>query len=189
MKKSGCIGVFLGLETFGKASIADANKRQNKIDDYKLAIKKLHKHGITVMAGLISGFDHDSYRSIVNMSDELMKLGIDVPFLSIMTPFKGTDIYSKLEREERLLKDRDWRFFNGYNVTYKPIKLSADELLLAHRELWSKSFSFKNSLIRTLRSILYLRFGAFLMTVFMNGFYGMKRIRGNYPKEMEVNKN
>lgn len=189
MKKSGCIGVFLGLETFGKESIQDANKRQNKIDDYKIAVKKLHEKGIAVMAGLISGFDHDNYKSIVEMSDDLMKLGIDVPFLSIMTPFKGTEIYSKLEREERLLKERDWRFYNGYNVTFKPIQLTPEQLLSAHRELWSSAFSFKNSSIRIIRSLFYLRYGAFLMTLFMNGFYGMKRIRKNYPKEIKMNKN
>ncbi len=189
MCKSGCIGIFLGLETFGEGSLQDANKRQNMVEDYKLAVQKLHKKGISVMAGLIAGFDHDNYESIVNMSDELMKLGIDVPFISVMTPFKGTDIYAKLDSEGRLLNDRDWSFYNGYNVTFKPINLTPEELLQAHRDLWIKSFSFKNSSIRILRSFFNLRFGAFLMTLFMNGFYGLKKLRKNYPKEMKVTQN
>jgi radical SAM superfamily enzyme YgiQ (UPF0313 family) len=189
MKKSGCIGVFLGLETFGERSILDANKKQNRISDYRQAIKKLHKHGISVMAGLIAGFDHDTYDSIIKKLDNLMSLGIDVPFLSIMTPYIGTDIYIKLDNEKRILKNRGWNFYNGYNVTFKPQNLSAEDLLKAHRELWSKIFSFKNSVKRIMRSISYLRPGAFLMTLFMNGFYGLKKLRNNYPKEMMENIN
>ena len=88
MKTSGCIGVFLGIESFGADSLADANKRQNKIADYKEAVKEIRKRGIAVMAGFIAGFDHDDEESIIAMADRLMDIGIDVPFLSIMTPFR-----------------------------------------------------------------------------------------------------
>ncbi len=30
------------------------------------------------------------------MAGQLMEIGIDVPFLSIMTPFRGTPIFTKL---------------------------------------------------------------------------------------------
>jgi radical SAM superfamily enzyme YgiQ (UPF0313 family) len=189
MKDSGCIGVFLGLETFGESSIADADKKQNKISEYKYAVNQLHKYGIAVMTGLIAGFDHDTYDSIVDMSVNLMKIGIEVPFLSIMTPFAGTKIYSKLKKENRLLRERNWDFYNGYNVTYEPKNMSPDTLLKAHRELWAKSFSFKNSLIRIIRSFFYLRFGAFCLTVFMNGFYGFKKLRQNLPIDMAEKNN
>jgi len=189
MKESGCIGVFLGLETFAEDSILDANKKQNRVSEYKHAIKKLHRHGIAVMAGLITGFDHDTYKSITNMSKSIMQLGIDVPFLSIMTPFVGTEVYSKLKRENRILTERSWDFYNGYNVTYKPKNLSPQELLNAHRELWGKAFSLKNALIRIIRSLIYLKSGAFLLTLFMNAFYGYKRLRKNFPLDMSKKNN
>ena len=83
----------------------DANKKQNRISDYRQAIKELHKHGISVMAGLISGFDQDTYNSTTKMSDDSMSIGLDVPFLSIMTPFIGKDIYTKHDIEKRILKN------------------------------------------------------------------------------------
>ncbi len=184
MKESGCIGVFLGLETFGEDSILDANKKQNRVSEYKRAIKKLHQHGIAVMAGLIAGFDHDTYKSITNMSMDIMKLGIDVPFLSIMTPFVGTEVYNQLKAENRIINKRGWEFYNGYNVTYKPHNLTPEALLKAHRELWGKAFSLKNAFRRIIRSAFYLRSGAFLLTLFMNGFYGLKRLRNNFPVDM-----
>lgn len=184
MKESGCIGVFLGIESFGVESLADANKRQNKIANYKTAIHEIKKRGISVMAGFIAGFDHDDEQSIIQMADQLMEIGIDVPFLSIMTPFRGTPIFTKLEKEGRILEDRNWNFYNGYNVAFKPQKMNEHELLNAHRELWKKSFSFKHSFLRIVRGMFTLRLGAFVMSLFMNAFYCYKRMRGNYPIDM-----
>jgi radical SAM superfamily enzyme YgiQ (UPF0313 family) len=113
-----------------------------------------------------------------------MEIGIDVPFLSIMTPFRGTPIYTKLNQEGRIIKERNWNFYNGYNVAFKPKKISEEQLLNAHRALWKKSFSLKYALKRILRGIFSLRRGAFLLSLFMNSFYTYKRSRKNYPIDM-----
>lgn len=184
MKTSGCIGIFLGIETFDGDSLTDANKKQNKIKNYKKAVKALHKRGICVMAGLISGFDHDKPEGVVKMADKLMELGIDVPYISILTPYKGTALYERLVNQNRILNQRGWEFYNGYNVTFIPSNMTPEELLGAHRRLWQKSFSFKYSVIRIIKSLINLRFGAFCLSLFMNGFYGYKRSRQNFPKNM-----
>jgi radical SAM superfamily enzyme YgiQ (UPF0313 family) len=184
MRDSGCIGVFLGIESFGKDSLADANKKQNKIENYKTAVSSIKKRGIAVMAGFIAGFDHDTTVSIEEMSDRIMEIGIDVPFLSIMTPFRGTPIYKNLKLNDRILEDRGWQFYNGYNVAFKPKEITAEELLTSHRHLWKKTFSFSYSMKRIFRSVTTLRTGAILLSVFMNGFYMTKRLRQNYPIDM-----
>lgn len=184
MKASGCIGVFLGIESFGVESLADANKKQNKIANYKEAVKQIRKRGIAVMAGFIAGFDHDDEQSIINMADQLMEIGIDVPFLSIMTPFRGTPIYTKLKQEGRILQERSWSFYNGYNVAFKPQRINETQLLQAHRALWKKSFSPLYAFRRILRGLFTLRWGAFLLSLFMNSFYCYKRVRKNYPIDM-----
>ncbi|MGV3766632.1 MAG: B12-binding domain-containing radical SAM protein [Chitinophagaceae bacterium] len=184
MKASGCIGVFLGIESFGADSLADANKKQNKIAHYSAAVKEIRKRGIAVMAGFIAGFDHDDEESIVNMANQLMEIGIDVPFLSIMTPFNGTPIYNTLKQEGRILEEKNWNFYNGYNVAFQPKKITGQQLLQAHRTLWKKSFSPLYALRRIFNGIGTLRWGAFLLSLFMNSFYAWKRIRKNYPIDM-----
>ncbi|HEX6332677.1 MAG TPA: radical SAM protein [Flavisolibacter sp.] len=184
MKASGCIGVFLGIESFGTESLADANKRQNRITDYKHSVRQIRKRGIAVMAGFIAGFDHDDEQSIVNMADQLMEIGIDVPFLSIMTPFRGTPIFKKLHQEGRILEDRSWNFYNGYNVAFQPNRMNAEQLLAAHRTLWARSFSPWHALRRMARGVFTLRWGALLLSCFMNSFYTWKRLRKNYPIDM-----
>ena len=181
MRRSGCIGIFFGIESFGTESLGDANKRQNKVEHYKKAVDALHRKGICVMAGFIAGFDHDTPETIEAMADQLLEIGVDVPFLSVLTPFKGTPLYDKLEAEERLIADRGWSYYNGYNVAFEPQSMSSEALLKAHRRLWSRAFSVRHVLTRALRSVRYLRPGAFMMAACMNLFYGWKRLRGNYP--------
>lgn len=186
MRDSGCIGVFLGIESFSAESLGDAHKRQNKIENYKNAVAAIHKRGIAVMAGFIAGFDHDTRKSIEEMADRIMEIGIDVPFLSVMTPFRGTPVYHELLKEGRML-DKGWQFYNGYNVAFVPKKMSPGELLLAHRNLWKKAFSVRYSVRRMLRALVTLRPGALLLAMAMNGFYMYKRVRRNYPVDMNKN--
>lgn len=181
LKASGCIGIFFGIESFGTDSLADANKRQNKVANYKKAVDALHRQGICVMAGFIAGFDHDTPETIVAMADQLMDIGVDVPFLSILTPFKGTPLYDQLEQDDRILANRGWEYYNGYNVAFQPATMSPEALLRAHRSLWGAAFSPGRCLRRIFRSAFYLRPGAFLMNTCMNLFYGFKRATGNYP--------
>ncbi len=181
MKQSGCIGVFFGIESFKSESLQDAGKSQNKSNLYSYAIQKLHNKGICVMAGIICGFDNDTPASIKEMAKQLYEAGVDVPFISVLTPFQGTKDYANFLNDGRILLERGWEFYNGYNVTFIPKNMTPDELLSAHRELWKEAFSIKYSFLRVARSIKYLNIGAFLMCLFMNTFYCIKRIRGNIP--------
>jgi radical SAM superfamily enzyme YgiQ (UPF0313 family) len=185
MRRSGCIGVFFGIESFGTASLADAHKSQNKAEAYRSQIRALHDRGICVMAGLISGFDPDRPETIKAMARQLYDAGVDVPFLSVLTPFPGTPVYQKYRAAGRILPDRGWEFYNGYNVAFQPKQMTPEELLAAHRALWREAFSLRYSLKRIVRAFFTLRWGAFLMCAFMNGFYCLKALRGNLPRSFD----
>lgn len=181
MQRSGCIGIFFGIESFGSESLRDAHKPQNQAANYKARIRTLHRRGICVMAGFIAGFDGDTPETIRAMARQLYETGVDVPFLSILTPYPGTPAFEKLARQGRILPNRGWEFYNGYNVAFQPRAMTPDQLLAAHRALWHEAFSLKYSALRVLRALFRLRPGAFLMCLFMNAFYCLKRLRGNAP--------
>jgi radical SAM superfamily enzyme YgiQ (UPF0313 family) len=186
MRRSGCIGVFFGIESFRSDSLDDAGKPQNKAACYREKVRTLHRHGICVMAGLISGFDHDTPESILEMSTRLEEIGVDVPFISVLTPFPGTALYDQYLAEGRMIEERGWQFYNGYNVSFKPGNMAPDELLAAHRALWRSAFSPRAVLRRVLRGLFTLRLGALLMSSCMNLFYGLKAWRGNLPRDMSA---
>lgn len=181
MEESGCIGIFIGIESLDADDLHAMDKKQNKVAMYEEAVSRLHDRGICVMAGFISGIDGQTPDSIVETADRLNALGVDVPFLSILTPFRGTALYDDMLRAGRILEDRDWSHYNGYNVAFKPRGMTPDELLAAHRELWRRAFSPSSVLSRLARGARQLRRGALLLSSTMNGFYGVKRLTGNLP--------
>jgi radical SAM superfamily enzyme YgiQ (UPF0313 family) len=186
MRASGCIGIFFGIESFGEASLEDAHKRQNRVAEYRERIEALHRRGICVMSGFIAGFDADTPMSVRAMARQLYDIGVDVPFLSILTPYRGTALHAKLESEGRILPGRGWEHYNGYNVAFVPARMSPETLLEAHRALWREAFSIRYSFKRILRAMFRLRLGAFLMCACMNLFYCLKALRGNTPAAFDA---
>jgi radical SAM superfamily enzyme YgiQ (UPF0313 family) len=186
MERSGCIGIFLGIESLDGDALLSVNKRQNRVDAYRDAVARLHERGICVMAGFISGFDTQTPEQIRSVADRLNQLEFDVPFLSILTPFRGTLLYDQLLAENRLLGDRDWPFYNGYNVAFRPAQMTPEALHAAHRALWRRAFSPILVAERLARGVRQLGPGALMLSAAMNGFYGHKRLLDNLPADAEV---
>lgn len=182
MERSGCIGIFLGIESLDDADLAAMKKRQNRAAEYRDAIARLHDRGICVMAGFISGFDDQSEATVIATAARLQAIGVDVPFLSVLTPFRGTPLYDTFFDEGRLLEDRGYVHYNGYNVAFRPAKMTPDALLRAHREQWRRAFAPAAVAERALRGARTLRPHALMLSLAMNGFYGAKRIAGNAPR-------
>jgi len=181
MQRSGCIGIFLGIESLDDRDLRSVGKFQNHADQYCEAIARLHDRGICVMAGFISGFDDQRPETIIATADRLNEMGVDVPFLSILTPFRGTPLYAQLLSSDRILMDRDWPHYNGYNVAFHPAQMSPEELLDAHRGLWRRAFGPKAVSERIQRGSRQLNRGAKWLSFTMNSFYGLKRLTGNIP--------
>jgi radical SAM superfamily enzyme YgiQ (UPF0313 family) len=186
MERSGCIGIFLGIESLDDIDLARVGKRQNRAAEYRDAIHRLHERGICVMAGFISGFDDQTKDTIERTADRLNAIGVDVPFLSILTPFRGTPLYDEHLRDGRILPDRDWPHYNGYNVAFRPARMSPEELLAAHRTLWRRAFSPASVVERLARGARTLSPGGMMLSSAMNGFYGLKRLRDNLPADAPI---
>ncbi len=183
LERSGCIGVFLGIESLEQGELRGVGKTQNRASRYREAIARLHDRGICVMAGFIAGFDGQTPDSILATASGLNEVGVDVPFLSVLTPYRGTPLYDDLLRDGRMLLDRDWPHYNGYNVAFRPEGMSPDELLAAHRGLWRRAFAPALTAQRLWRGARTLGRGAFLLSAAMNGFYGLKGLTGNLPAD------
>ncbi|WP_437737461.1 B12-binding domain-containing radical SAM protein [Sorangium sp. So ce1335] len=181
MERSGCIGIFLGIESLDEADLKRVDKRQNRAHEYREAIRKLHDRGICVMAGFISGFDDQTPEIIAATADRLNEIGVDVPFLSILTPFRGTPLYDEHLRDGRILEERDWPHYSGYGVAFRPARMSPDELLAAHRKMWNRAFGPAAVIERLARGARSLGRGGLMLSATMNGFYGLKQITGNEP--------
>ena len=148
-KKSGCVEWFVGFESVSQAALNGVKKTHNKVEDFKKMIKRVHKHGMTIQGGIIFGFDEDTPEIFDITLEKIKEFEIDVLEINILTPYPGTPLYERLEREGRILT-RDWSRYNQVDVVFQPKNMSIKELKegasKVAREFYTKSEIIKRNL-------------------------------------------
>jgi radical SAM superfamily enzyme YgiQ (UPF0313 family) len=125
---SGCKAFFLGLESFSQSSLDGTDKRFNRVTKYQEVVARLHSYGIAVQAGIMLGFDQDGPDVFERTVEAATRIGIDNATISLVIPFPGTRLFSRLEREGRILT-RDWAKYNGKtDVVFQPKLMTPDVL-------------------------------------------------------------
>lgn len=92
--EAGCVGVFVGLETFSEDNRSGVQKTCNRIQKYRDKIRMLHRHGIGVEAGVVFGFDRDDLSVFARALGQLDELEINMDQVSIFTPRPATRPHS-----------------------------------------------------------------------------------------------
>lgn len=103
MARAGFGSVFLGIETPNEDSLAECGKLQNKNRDLTSCIKKIQRKGMNVQGGFIVGFDSDGPSIFERQIKFIQNSGIAIAMVGILTPFKGTRLYNRLKKENRIL--------------------------------------------------------------------------------------
>ena len=130
LKKSGCSILFIGFESLSEDELKKTNKnnwKANRIRYYKEYIHKIQSMGIGIFGGFIIGFDSDDTESIRNTCDFIKESRIHAPQISVLTPYPGCALREQLAGQNRIL-DKDWNYYTGLDVTFKPKKMSVEEL-------------------------------------------------------------
>jgi len=125
--ESGCVSLFLGVESLSSENLKDVNKAFNQAHQLEEAMKALHDHDIMILAGFIFGLDHDDEGVFERTLRFCERNRIELPTFFILTPLPGTPVFQRIESEGRLLH-RDWTKYNGATVVFRP-KLMTEETL------------------------------------------------------------
>ncbi len=111
MANAGFSKVFIGIETTNEASLNECNKWQNKDRDLASSIKKMQNHGFEVQGGFIVGFDNDPLSIFKSQINFIEKTGIVTAMVGLLNAPRGTRLYQRLKKENRLVTD-----FTGDNT-------------------------------------------------------------------------
>lgn len=125
MRDGGCMGVFVGLESFSEEALAAQEKGFNRPTAYRKAVRTLHRHGMYVESGVIVGFDTDGPAVFRRTLDMLEHIGIDAIQLAVLTPLPGTPFHEAMK--DRLI-DTDWEHYDFRHVVFEPKHMQAGEL-------------------------------------------------------------
>ncbi|MGO9614608.1 MAG: B12-binding domain-containing radical SAM protein [Dissulfurispiraceae bacterium] len=140
-RKSGCTGLLIGFETLSPDNLANVGKAFNKPQDYIDVVNKMHDHGLGVNGSFVLGFDHDDEGVFERTIEFVIKAKLDVCYFSILTPYPGTVLHSKMEQAGRII-DRDWSNYNTNNVVFMPKLMKPERLLQGYYEVLKECFSY-----------------------------------------------
>jgi radical SAM superfamily enzyme YgiQ (UPF0313 family) len=145
-KKSGCLLIYLGLETEDPKELEEMNKKLNQKLSYQVAFENINKHGIGVFGAFIFGGINETKESIRRRTDYIINNRISAVQVTLMTALPGTILYQQLEKENKLLYTdfpTDWDRYNMGEITIKYDRISEAEMWEALKENFGRLFSIK----------------------------------------------
>ncbi|KYK19921.1 hypothetical protein AYK24_04760 [Thermoplasmatales archaeon SG8-52-4] len=147
-RKAGCLEWFIGFESVSQKALNSIKKTHNKVENFKKLIKKLHNHGMAVQGGIIFGFDEDTPDIFDFTLEKMYEFELDIVEVNILTPYPGTPLYGRLEKEGRIIT-KDWSRYNQVDVVFKPKNMTEKELFEGTRKVAKEFYSLPNVIGRT----------------------------------------
>ncbi|MBW1743394.1 MAG: radical SAM protein [Deltaproteobacteria bacterium] len=126
MFDAGLIALLIGVESANPESLRDAHKRQTQ-DVIRNAFGLIKQYPIITQATMIFGFDSDTLESMDENIEFLLELDPTVIQASVLTPFPGTEIYSKYMAEDRIFTN-DWSKYDVCHCVFQPKNFSPEQL-------------------------------------------------------------
>jgi len=117
-KESGCIALFVGLESISDYQLKILPKQYNNTEQLEEALRKIKKAGILVYAGIVFGFDTDTKEIFAKTVKFLQKNGICSAAFHILTPYPGTKYFADMKKDDRLLTE-NWKFYDHVTAVFK----------------------------------------------------------------------
>jgi radical SAM superfamily enzyme YgiQ (UPF0313 family) len=125
--ESGCVSVFVGMESLSEDSLEETNKPFNRVKKFSDEIKMFHDHGIMVNPGIVFGFDNDDESVFERAVEFLTKNRVELAYFNVLTPLPGTALYERYNAAGRIF-DRDWAKYDGKHVVFQPSRMTPEQL-------------------------------------------------------------
>jgi len=180
------ITVFIGIETPNDESLIECAKAQNRNRDLIASVKKIQDFGLEVQAGFIVGFDRDPVTIFDRMTEFIQESGIVTAMVGLLNAPRGTKLYARLVRENRLLKTSSGDN-TDLSMNFIP-KMGHEKLINGYRQIIETIYSPKHYYIRVKRfmkdfrpmqkKVVQMRYSywkAGLKSVFILGLFGKER--------------
>jgi radical SAM superfamily enzyme YgiQ (UPF0313 family) len=187
MVKAGFRRVFIGIETPNEESLTECNKYMNKNRDLIACVKKIQDNGLEVQGGFIVGFDSDPPSIFERQINFIQKSGIVTAMVGLLNAPRGTRLYHRLKKEDRLLNDPSGDN-TDFSLNFIP-KMNKEILINGYKKILNTIYSpkhyykrvitfLKDYKPRDLKKKIYFKFSyfkAFLKSIWFLGIKGRER--------------
>ncbi|QQE13983.1 B12-binding domain-containing radical SAM protein [Planctomycetota bacterium] len=163
LRRSGCKGLLVGLESLNPAGLKTMNKGFNLMQGGpEEALANFRKHHLCVYGTFVFGYDNDTYQTFDATLEFARKNGLFIAGLNHLRPFPGTPLYDRIKNERRLLYEKWWmdEDYRYDMLPFKPANMSAAELeqmcVDARRKFYSWPSILQRAKCAANRSNLYM---------------------------------
>lgn len=143
MAESGCRALFIGFESIDEETVRFTGKRQNKPSQYQEVMSMLHEHGISTWGSFVFGFDTDGPEVFDRTVEAAIEMQLTMALFAILTPYPGTNLYTRLKNERRLTDERWWlrRDHDAGSPYFVPKRMTREQLREGWVRAWTKFYS------------------------------------------------
>jgi len=141
--QSGCRGLLIGFESITQNTQKFVKKGINNVSNYDELINKLHDAGIAINGCFAFGGDDEDASVFERTTEEVIRLKIDLPRYSILTPFPGTQLYREFEQQGRII-ERDWAMYDVEHCVFRPKQMTQEDLEEGIDRAWKETYSIVN---------------------------------------------
>ncbi|MBI2945044.1 MAG: B12-binding domain-containing radical SAM protein [Candidatus Wallbacteria bacterium] len=138
MRLAGFKRVFLGIETPSKESLKETQKLQNMRRDMVDSVHDILDHNIEVMAGFIVGFDNDLEDIFERQIEFITKAEIPWAMTGVLAAIPNTQLWTRLEKEGRLLGYHSGDQFGRTNFV---TKMDPDKLMHGFQRILERVYA------------------------------------------------
>ena len=125
----------------------------NNCRRYEDGLRKIHQHGIGVVAGMMVGLDRDDPAVFERCLRFLQRTRTDAVQLNILTPLPGTPLFDEMKGANRIT-DWDWTRYDFRHVVFRPAGMTAEQLQAGADWLYAQFYRPDRILLRFVRSAL-----------------------------------
>jgi len=129
--RAGCQAVLIGFESLNPENLRKMNKGFNMMGGgYEKALANLRKYNIRLYITFVFGYDGDTSESFSESVDFALRHKFYIAAFNHLTPFPGTPLYERLEKQNRLLYDQWWldSTYSYNKIPFQPLNFEPEEL-------------------------------------------------------------
>jgi radical SAM superfamily enzyme YgiQ (UPF0313 family) len=144
LRESGCRQVLIGFESPVASDLTnlDPVNWKRRVSPRMLdVVETLQTRGVSVNGCFIIGLDSHTPDIFPVVRDFVRDSGLAEVQITVQTPFPGTPLFSRLQREQRLLTENFWDRCTLFDVNYQPAKMSVAELEQGLKWLFTELYS------------------------------------------------
>jgi len=149
MSDTGCITMFLGVESADQQQLDRVNK-QLTVDKIRQAFALSRKHNIRTIASVVLGMPGDTQGSINRTIRFVRDLNPSYALFSLATPYPGTKFYREAV-ENNLLKVKDWSKYTLLSPVLETVDCSREELKNMQKKAFRQFYLRPSYILRQLR--------------------------------------